>query len=241
MAEGIPQLVKIVAAEEVRQTRKRGELMVATTCPSGGSLDIFIEPRLPRPLLLVFGETPVAETLARLGELTGFRCRTVTQAGLATLSVPPTDAWAVVATMGHYDEEALEAALAYPEADVSLVASARRAAAVLEALRGRGADEATLGRIRTPAGRVRAASQEEIALFALAEVVAARHRRSRRPPAAAPEPAAFANDPVCGMVVDVGPGSLSLVHGERTLYFCGDGCRQRFADEPTRWLSSVEA
>jgi len=100
LAEGIPQLVKIVAAEDVRQTRKRGELMVATTCPSGGSLDIFIEPRLPRPLLLVFGETPVAETLAKLGELTGFRTKTVSHAALATLSVPATDAWAVVATMG---------------------------------------------------------------------------------------------------------------------------------------------
>jgi len=112
LAEGIPQLVKIVAAEEVRQTRKRGELMVATTCPSGGSLDIFIEPRLPRPLLLVFGETPVAETLAKLGELTGFRAKTVSHAGLASLSVPATDAWAVVATMGHFDEDAAEAALA---------------------------------------------------------------------------------------------------------------------------------
>ena len=53
--------------KEQAEKRKRGELMVATTCPSGGSLDIFIEPRLPRPLLLVFGETPVAETLAKLG------------------------------------------------------------------------------------------------------------------------------------------------------------------------------
>ena len=95
LAEGTPQLVRIVAAEEVRQTRKKGELMVATTCPSGGSLDIFIEPRVPRPLLLVFGDTPVAHTLARLSELTGFRSRAVTQADLATMSVPPTGAWEI--------------------------------------------------------------------------------------------------------------------------------------------------
>ncbi|MGH2466485.1 MAG: XdhC family protein, partial [Candidatus Limnocylindrales bacterium] len=73
LAEGVPQLVRIVGGDEVKQTRKRGELMIGTTCPSGGSLDIFIEPRLPRPLLIVFGESPAAETLARLGELTGFR------------------------------------------------------------------------------------------------------------------------------------------------------------------------
>ena len=58
LAEGVPQLVRIVPAPEVKQTRKRGELMVATTCPSGGALDIFIEPHLPRPLLLVFGDSP---------------------------------------------------------------------------------------------------------------------------------------------------------------------------------------
>ncbi|TMB89158.1 MAG: hypothetical protein E6J37_04635, partial [Chloroflexi bacterium] len=144
LAEGTSQLVKIVAAAEVRQSRKRGELMVATTCPSGGSLDIFIEPRLPRPLLLVFGETPVAETLAKLGELTGFRSRMVTQAEVATLSVPGSDAWAVVATMGHYDEDAAEAALAYPDLDVSLIASTRRAAAVRAELLARGLDEHTL-------------------------------------------------------------------------------------------------
>ena len=66
LAEGTPRLVKIVPAEEVRSSRRRGELTMATTCPSGGALDIFIEPQLPRPLLLVFGETPAAETLAKL-------------------------------------------------------------------------------------------------------------------------------------------------------------------------------
>ena len=69
LAEGTPQLVKIVGADEVKQTRKPGELTVATTCPSGGSLDIFIEPRLPKPLLLVFGDSPAARTLVQIGSL----------------------------------------------------------------------------------------------------------------------------------------------------------------------------
>ena len=68
LSEGVPQMVRIVPAPEVKQTRKRGELMVATTCPSGGALDIFIEPRLPRPLLMVFGDSPAAHT---------YRARTV--------------------------------------------------------------------------------------------------------------------------------------------------------------------
>jgi xanthine dehydrogenase accessory factor len=240
LADGTPQLVKIVAAQEVRQTRKRGELMVATTCPSGGSLDIFIEPRLPRPLLIVFGETPVAETLAKLGELTGFRSRTVTQSGLATLTVPATDAWAVVATMGHYDEDAAEAALAHPDLDVSLIASARRAAAVRAVLLERGLDEHTLGRLRTPAGKVRGITQDEIALLALAEVVTARQKRRRRQPAPDAPQVVFATDLVCGMTVDPLTATHKSVHGGTTYWFCSAHCQAEFEKAPERYLKPIE-
>ena len=241
LAEGIPQLVKIVAAEEVRQTRKRGELMVATTCPSGGSLDIFIEPRLPRPLLLVFGETPVAETLAKLGELTGFRARTVTHAGLANLSVPASDAWAVVATMGHYDEDAAEAALAHPDLDVSLIASTRRAAAVRAELLARGLDEHTLERLRTPAGKVRGVTQEQIALLALAEVVTARQNRGPKQPAQEAPHVVFATDPVCGMTVDPLTATHKADFGGTTFWFCSAGCQVEFEKTPERYLRPIEA
>ena len=241
LAEGTPQMVKIVAADEVRQTRKRGELMVATTCPSGGSLDIFIEPRLPRPLLLVFGETPVAETLAKLAELTGFRAKTVTHAGLANLSVPAADAWAVVATMGHYDEDAAEAALAHPDLDVSLIASTRRAAAVREALLARGFDEHALARLRTPAGKVRGVTQEQIALLALAEIVTARQKRGHKQPVQETPAVVFATDPVCGMTVDPLTATNKATHGERTFWFCSASCQAEFEKTPARYLKTVEA
>jgi xanthine dehydrogenase accessory factor len=241
LAEGTPQLVKIVAADEVRQTRKRGELLVATTCPSGGSLDIFIEPRLPRPLLLVFGETPVAETLAKLGELTGFRSRTVTQAGLATLSVQSTDAWAVVATMGHYDEDAAEAALAHPDLEVSLIASTRRAAAVRAELLARGMDEHMVGRLHTPAGKVRGVTQEQIALLALAEVVTARQKRGPKQPAQEAPHVVFATDPVCGMTVDPLTATHKAEFAGTTFWFCSAGCQVEFETTPERYLRPIEA
>ena len=241
LAEGIPQLVKIVAAEEVRQSRKRGELMVATTCPSGGSLDIFIEPRLPLPLLLVFGETPVAETLAKLGELTGFRTKTVSQAGLAGLSVPGTDVWAVVATMGHYDEDAAEAALAHPDLDVSLIASTRRAAAVRAELLARGLDERTVERLRTPAGKVRGVTQEQIALLALAEVVAARQKRGFKQAVQEAPHVVFATDPVCGMTVDVATAMYHSEHGGHEVYFCSAGCKVEFEREPEKYLNAIRS
>jgi xanthine dehydrogenase accessory factor len=241
LAEGTPQLIRIVAAEEVRQTRKRGELMVATTCPSGGSLDIFIEPRVPRPLLLVFGDTPVAQTMARLGELTGFRSRIVTQADLASMSVPPTDAWAVVATMGHYDEDALEAALAHPNLDVSLIASTRRAAAVRGALLARGLDEKALGRLRTPAGKVRGVTQEEIALLALAEVVIARQKRGPSHAKHEAPDVVFVTDQVCGMTVDPLTSQHKAEYRDVTYWFCSAGCKAEFEKEPAGYLRTIEA
>lgn len=241
LAEGTPQLVRIVPSAEVKQTRKRGELTVATTCPSGGALDIFIEPQLPKPLLLVFGETPAAEAMARLGEMTGFRARTVSQSELGSLSFDDSDAWAVVATMGHYDEDALEAVLAHPNADVALVASARRAAAVKEALRSRSIDEAALERIRTPAGRVRGATQEEIALLALAEVVTTRRRRGPlKTEVTKPPVVIFATDPVCGMTVDPLTAREKTEYAGSTYWFCCAGCRASFEAEPERYLRPVE-
>ena len=87
LAEGTPQLIHIQGGDEVKESRRQGELMIATTCPSGGSLDIFIEPQLPKPLLLVFGDSPSAETMVRLGELTGFRARQVRQARAEVVGV----------------------------------------------------------------------------------------------------------------------------------------------------------
>jgi len=139
LERGEPILIHIVGgAEEVRQSRGRGELTMATTCPSGGSLDVFLEPQVPKPLLMVFGATPAARALLGMGALSGFRTCAVHPGARAEefpgadlvlpdldlgRAAPGGDSWAVVATMGHYDEDALEAALAYPQLDVALIAS----------------------------------------------------------------------------------------------------------------------
>jgi xanthine dehydrogenase accessory factor len=257
LSEGVPQLVRIVPAPEVKQTRKRGELMVATTCPSGGALDIFIEPQLPRPLLLVFGDTPAARTLTKMGSLAGFRTCSVHPGAtpedfeadvvLGSFDLaganPGADTWAVVATMGHYDEDALEAALAYPDVEVGLIASTRRAAAVRDGLCSRGMDEATADRIRTPAGKVRGGSQEEIALLALAEVVTARRKRGHVPAAPRVEaaPVVFATDQVCGMTVDPLTAQHKAAIGDTTYWFCSAGCQAEFEKQPERYLRTIEA
>lgn len=241
LADGTAQLIHIVGGNEVKQSRKRGELMIATTCPSGGSLDIFIEPRLPKPLLLVFGDSPAATTMVRLAELSGFRARTVGQAEIGSLEIPPGEAYAVVATMGHYDEDALEAALSHPDLDVSLISSTRRASAVREELIRRGLDERTVARIHTPPGKVRGTTQEEIALLVLADIVAARHKRAFKPVVVDASPVTFVTDPVCGMTVDPLTSGHKIAHDGRMFWFCSAGCVAAFESEPARYLRSVEA
>jgi xanthine dehydrogenase accessory factor len=252
LAEKTPRVVRIVPAAEAGQPGRPGELTMATTCPSGGSLEIFVEPRMPRPLLVVFGASPAARTLVGLGALTGFRTCAVHVGAraedfpaadlvLPTLDLaqarPGPDTWAVVATMGHYDEDALEAALAHPEVNVALVASARRGNATLEMLRQRGLDDVTLDRVRFPAGGVRGDQQEEIALFALAEIVSARRAAAEGRPRPPVEAATFATDPVCGMPVDVSTALHRAARGETTFFFCGAGCRERFEREPELYLA----
>lgn len=254
--EGTARLVRIVGASEVKQSRKAGELTIATTCPSGGSLDIFIEPQLPRPLLIAFGDSPAAHTLTKMAGLAGFRtcavhlgARPEDFAGadlvLSTLDLaeanPGPDTWAVAATMGHYDEDAIEAALAHPDVDVALIASRRRAAAVLENLKTRGLDGAMLDRVRLPASRVRGASQEEIALLTMAEIVTMRRRRGRADSRVEAPAVAFATDPVCGMTVDVATAMHTAAHGGETFYFCCAGCKSDFERAPAKYLKTVEA
>jgi xanthine dehydrogenase accessory factor len=244
--DGLPRLVRIVPSDAVKQTRKHGELTMATTCPSGGALDIFLEPQLPKPLLVVFGDPPAARTMVQLARLVGFRTCAVrletrsddstdadtvlSSLDLSQVHVGP-DTWMVVATMGHYDEDALQAALAYADADVALVASSRRSAAVLDELRRRGLPETT---------------QEEIALAALGELVGIRQRRRQagrsRGAGSAPAGAdAFATDPVCGMTVEMAAAPNTAVHGLATYYFCSAACHQQFAGEPQRFLQPESA
>ena len=150
------------------------------------------------------------------------------------------DCWVVVATMGHYDDDALEVALSLTAADIALVASVRRSAAVVDTLRGRGVPDAQLARVRAPAGERRAGAQEEIALHALAEVVALRHERMTANPVPAPAAlAGFAVDPVCAMTVDTADAPHQATHEEQTYFFCCSACREQFVADPARFLRAT--
>jgi len=236
MGDAQPRLVKIAPDES--PDHLPGVVSHLSTCPSAGKLDVFIDPQLPRPLLLLVGDTPAARTLVKLGATIGYKTCAVHPGALPTdfpeadqvigsldlaPAQPNASTWAVVATMGHYDEDAIEALLGYDVAYIGLVASRRRAATVLGVLQGRGVRG--LERVRRAADSSVGGSQEEIALATLAEIAAERHADQRRYAIPLPETAI---DPICGMHVEVRGAMHTLNVGDTTYYFCGAGCLDAF-------------
>jgi xanthine dehydrogenase accessory factor len=243
LAEGHPRLVRITPAEmqaaladEPAAAAPPGVVAAVSTCPSGGGLEVFVEPVGVAPRLLVAGATPVARTLAGLAEVLGYEVRPVSDAdveGVEPDLAGPDDA-VVVATMGHYDEEALEAALRTRAGYVGLVASRKRAATVFEALRERGVDDRDLDRVASPAGLdLGPSTQQEIAVAVLAEVIRDRHRRAAIPAA----PLEQQIDPVCGMRVALAGARLFADHDGQRYWFCSEHCVHAFTRDPERYLS----
>jgi len=207
-----------------------GSVTVQNPCLSGGAIEVFLEPFLPAPRLIVAGDTPIAAALLRLGPEVGLEA--VDSRGEETAPpVPNADDLALVVAAHGRDERAiLRAALEAGVRYVGLVASRKRGAAVLDELRQDGVSEELLERIDTPAGLdIRARSPAEIALSILASIIEVRRRSSTTPRSWAAAPPTTALDPICGMTVVLTPDALSATDaGGQIHYFCGEGCKQAF-------------
>ena len=196
-----------------------GAVTVENPCLSGGAVEIFLEPVVPDPRVLVVGDTPIAGAVLRL-------CAELGLDGVAVdgdkLDPRPGDLALVVAAHGRDELRALRRALEAGLPYVGLVASAKRGDGVIGELRGDGVSAELLERIDVPAGLdIGARSPAEIALSILAKVITVR-RLSKR------ATAATAVDPVCGMTVAAVAGTRSAQHEGETVYFCGEGCEAEF-------------
>jgi xanthine dehydrogenase accessory factor len=257
LQDGEPRL--IVLSPDPEDATRPGAAVFPMTCHSGGSVEIHIQPVLPAPRLLVYGLTPAARALVRLGAAMGYHVfaidpgaepstfpeaeAVVTDPG-AVPAAGERDVLAVVATQGEWDEEALLSALAQDPAYLGFVASAKRAEELRELLAAKLSAEqrARLARLRAPAGlRIGARSGEEIAVSIIAEIVEARRAaRSRTLPVAAAPAAEQAIDPVCGMSVAVASARHRSEHAGRSYYFCCAGCREKFEREAERFVAAAE-
>lgn len=258
IADGEARLIEI---SKTTGAPRPGVRHFPMTCHSGGTLEIHIEPLLPTEQLVVLGKTPVARALVALGSALG-RYVVVAEPNVTAVDFPTADRITsdladvnvdgrtsiVIAMRGDADEDPAEAALRSPASYVGLVASRTRGDVIRDTLQRRGLTAAQLERLVYPAGLdMGHASDEEIALSILAQILMQRHARESlaaslpethrnfQPMAAAAE----AVDPICDMIVAITPTALRADYEGTTYYFCGEGCRRRFQKDPAAALAAA--
>ncbi len=252
--EGGPRLLFLGPPEELAGHERDGVITVPIACQSEGALEVYVEPVLPQPQMVAIGRSPAALALVALANALGWRTvavdeggdgsdhagadRVLTSVDLSDLAIDERT-FVVVATQGHYDEDALEKALATGAGYVGLVASAKRADAVLGYLRDRGVADEALARVHAPAGEdLGAIATDEIAVAILAQIVRLKGAGELEgAPSTAPAERHEAIDPVCGMTVDVAGAKLRATHEGQTYYFCSAGCLASFEADPASYVS----
>ena len=263
-----PRLVSIRPEAAASATDADEHVTVPMTCASEGAIDVYVEPFVQPRRLIVVGSTPVAEAVTRLGRAMDYDVTRIVDArergdiegdaaamGVSVASIDALDDLvaeaasrgieqaAIVASQGHYDEQALERILKHHVSYVGLVASRRRAVTVFSVLGGSGVNG--IETIRNPAGLdLNAKTAGEVALSILAEIVQRRAGASRTAAAEQPEvsiaasAAATSLDPVCGMSVDVAGARHTAEIDGVNYYFCCARCRSRFLENPRDFLAA---
>jgi xanthine dehydrogenase accessory factor len=205
------------------------------TCQGGGSLEIYLEPMLPRPEMIIFGQSPVAQVLAQLGKILDFNV----VVGDADNQIQ-SHSYVVVATMGDGDEEALAAVAGSKASYIGFVASKEKSSKLFQQLKGKGISEQDLKRIKSPAGlELGAESLPEIAFSVMAEIMqlnrqqktSAETEKAKMPVLEIRE----AIDPICGMTVDLKTSKYSSTHDSKKYFFCCLSCKETFEKSPAQY------
>jgi len=207
LADGKSRLISVQPLDVLQEQgiapgdERAGVRFANNMCPSQGTMDVFVEPVLPRPQIVICGSSPVAVAIADLGRRIGFAVTVCAPASdqaafseadrrIEGYALPVDEAggrFVVVSTQGRGDEAALQAALAIEADYVAFVGSGKKAQALKAVLAERGVSAERLAKLKAPAGLdLGAITPDEIALSILAEIVAVRRRGRQREPALAP-------------------------------------------------------
>ncbi len=246
---GDPFLLRLGSQQDDLQMARTDMRVFPMTCSSGGALDIYMEPHLPRSQLLLIGDSPVIVALQQLAPVLNFVVTHIASADVSQVQID-NRTYVLVASHGEYDEDALIQVLPGPAAYVGMVGSKRRVANCVTFLRDSVAEE-HIARLKAPAGLdIGAVTPEEIAASVLAELVqvqrreqAVHHNTARStevqaqmssvPASSTPETAI---DPVCGMIVETVGARHHLTYQGQEHYFCCPACKRLFQNDPTTYL-----
>jgi xanthine dehydrogenase accessory factor len=252
LGDGEPRLLRLDPVGTPDATRP-SLVVEPLTCHSGGAIEVFLEPCLPPLQLIVYGESPIADVVIRLGRVVGYQVIAARPGGVDTAPaeadvlldaldvsslVAGRRSVAVVATMGVYDEDAVIAALEADVGFVSLVASGKRFESVRDVLEGAGMSTTQISQVKAPAGLdISASTPEEIAVSILAEIIA---KKSSLPipetPSVESSSRTVAVDPVCGMEIEIATARHVVEYGEQRFYFCCASCRSLFEANPEQFV-----
>lgn len=245
MDDGMPRRLFLGAPDELAAHDIDETITVPMACESEGAMEIYLEPFVPAPQVVVIGRSPAVHALTVQGRSLGWDVAVIDDDGVADehphpelvrtrldltgLGIGPSTA-IVVATQGHYDDLALQAALDTEAGYIGVVAAEKRASSLLELLRDSGVGDDALARVHAPAGLdLGPVDNAEIAVAVLADLVARRAAGQMRGAAtAAPREAV---DPVCGMTVFVDAAKYHTVHDGTDHWFCCAGCLRTFERE----------
>ncbi len=250
LKDGRPRLVRIGPSS----SQEEGIVAYNMTCHSGGTLDVYIEPVLPKPHILILGRSPVGRTLAALGKAINYSVsvaapqadresypnadRVQADLDLSRVRIGP-QTFIVVSTQGECDEEALEHALKTNASYVAFIASKVKAAKVLQSVGERGVSAERLNQVRAPAGlNIQAGTEEEIAVSILAEIVQLSRKQAveQNDITASQAIKEEVTDPICGMTVDVRKAKYRSDFDGKPFYFCCGGCKQAFDKQPDKYV-----
>jgi xanthine dehydrogenase accessory factor len=200
LSDGEPRMVSVQPEDLLAELgvkageSRKGVRFAANFCPSKGTMDIFVEPVLPHPSLVIFGASPVALSLAAQARPLGYHVTLAAPAaerpavvdadvlvdGFALGELHQAKRFVVISTQGKGDEAALRAALATDAAYHAFVGSGRKWAALRDKFLAQGVAEAALASMKAPAGLdLGAITPEEIAMSILAEITQIRRRGHR--------------------------------------------------------------
>jgi len=251
-----PRLVLIAPGAVEKQADNKK--IYTMTCQSGGEVELYIEPVMPKPHIVIFGTSHIAMATAKVAKSMDYRVDAVMS--VADSTVFPTadkvvaiadfdetmvqdNSYFVVCTQGEGDAEAMFTALSHDVDYISFVASRKKANAIFSDLRGMNVSMDKLKKIKTPAGiDINAKLPEEVAISILAQVIKAFRSEDQAPSSLEMPKIELTNDdfymnPVCNIPIQKSTAKYVLEHKGEKVYFCCDGCKVSFEKAPEKYIA----
>ncbi len=229
------------------------------SCQSGGEVEAYIEPVLPKPHIVIFGNSHIGMALAKLASAMDYRVEVV-QSKVDKVVYPTADklsavadfeisdkhknSYTIVCTQGEGDLESLHKAINMDCQYLAFVSSRKKAQAIFTDLRDRGVTFDQLQTIKTPAGLdLGAKLPEEVAVSILAEIIKQFRLESKTDSNGTAQTLEVPNDeyymnPVCNIPIQKSTAKYILEHAGQKVYFCCDGCKVSFEKEPSKYITA---